>query len=391
MTAFQWIWTIWVGLGCAYGLVVVAITWRAHRAILRLAEESPPDPKEWPQLSVVIPACNEASTLEAAMSTKLVQNYPNVEFIVVDDRSTDDTGTIVDRIATRDDRVKPVHVTELPEGWIGKVHALHSGTKEAHGEWLLFTDADVHFEHGSLRHAVAYCEAQGLDHLTLLPAISSAGLLVDAAVAMFLRFVYVLGRPWLVQNDDPNTGVGIGAFNLVRRSALEKTGGFEELKLEVADDLSLGRMLKASGARPAIGRGRGLISVQIYSSLGELAAATERVAIVMDFSLWRPIVTFLGWLLLELAPYAGLIPVASTPLVIVSALTVAVVLGSSVVSGRAFDGTFAACLLAPFGVVLLAFMGLRGGIVGWKRGGLQWRGTHYDAATLLEGRKWGKI
>src|SRR6185503_6720653 len=110
-----------------------------------LARQRSPDPPRWPKLSIIIPACNEAASIEAAVTSRLAQDYPDFEVCVIDDRSTDGTGAIVDRLAEGDPRVRAVHITELPEGWLGKVHALHRGVSIATGEWLLLSDADVHF------------------------------------------------------------------------------------------------------------------------------------------------------------------------------------------------------------------------------------------------------
>jgi cellulose synthase/poly-beta-1,6-N-acetylglucosamine synthase-like glycosyltransferase len=127
--------------------------------VQKLVSLQVPAPTTWPRLSVVIPALNEVDTLEAALGTLLAETYPDLEIVLVDDRSTDGTGALVDRLAARDPRITPVHITALPEGWLGKVHALHVGTQHARGDWLLYTDADVHFGQGSLRHAVAVAEA----------------------------------------------------------------------------------------------------------------------------------------------------------------------------------------------------------------------------------------
>ena len=105
---------------------------------------------------VLIPACNEAQTIEKALRTLLQQEYPNLEVIVVNDRSEDDTGAIIDRIMRKNQRVRAVHIGHLPEGWLGKVHALKVASEKASGDFLLFSDADIHFSRDCLRRAVLY-------------------------------------------------------------------------------------------------------------------------------------------------------------------------------------------------------------------------------------------
>ena len=275
-----------------------------------LRNVDPPEPESWPKLSVVIPACNEADKIEAAVRTVLRQDYPELEIVLIDDRSTDGTGDVVDRLAADDPRVLAVHVTELPDGWLGKVHALDVGVRRATGDWVLFTDADVHYSGDVLGRAVAYCEDRRLDHLAAAPEIWSNRFLSDVAVASFLRSFCVLARCWAI--EDPNSGafVGIGAFNLVRREAFDRTEGFEWLRLEVADDVGLGLMMKRSGARSCMVSAVGLLGLHWYRSIGEMARGVEKgFASVAQCSVVRLLTVCLLTMALELAPLAAFLPV----------------------------------------------------------------------------------
>src|SRR3954470_6768743 len=174
-------------LAAAYWLYTASNNLRIARRMPVLEKLSPPDPPRWPRLTLVVAARNEAAELEASLESRLREDYPDLELVVVDDRSTDGTGAIVDRVASRDRRVVPVHVEELPDGWLGKLHAMHRGLERATGEWILFTDADVHLVPGTLRKAVAYAEARGLDHVGALPSVWPGGPLLDSIVAFCLR------------------------------------------------------------------------------------------------------------------------------------------------------------------------------------------------------------
>ncbi|MCX5673257.1 MAG: glycosyltransferase, partial [Planctomycetota bacterium] len=135
---------VYVLLGLAYWLAMAYGLVRTWRGVPRLEEVRPPEPAAWPKLSVIVPACNEADKIEPAMRTLLAEDYPDLEILAVDDRSTDATGDIIDRLAAEDPRVRAIHVKELPAGWLGKVHALDRGFQESRGRFVLFTDADVH-------------------------------------------------------------------------------------------------------------------------------------------------------------------------------------------------------------------------------------------------------
>ena len=210
---------------------------------------SMPDPKEWPKVSVVVPARDEAERIEEALRSLARMDYPEFEVIAVDDRSGDATGTIMDRIAAEEPRVQALHVASLPEGWLGKCHAMHMGARRATGNILLFTDGDVVFSPDTLRLAVRYLEGRRLDHLALMPGIIPGGYWEDA-FKIYFAMVFLWGlRAWAVDSPSKDLYVGIGAFNLVRRSAYEGIGGHGTLRLEVADDLMLGKRIKQAGYR----------------------------------------------------------------------------------------------------------------------------------------------
>jgi hypothetical protein len=372
--------------GVLYWALNLIGTLLAIRSVPVLDELRPAEPAQWPKLSVVIPACNEASTLEQAMRSKLAEGYPNLELVLVDDRSDDGTGDIVDRMARDDARVQALHIQRLPEGWLGKLNAMNEGLKRASGEWLLFSDADVHFAPGVLRRAVAYCEEQRIDHLSTFPQVWSTSLVLDTAIAAFTRLIFLVGRLWSVADQRSRAYAGVGAFNLVRRSALEKTGGFEWLKLEVADDMALGQMLKRAGARSVVCNGRNQVCLYFYRSLSELARGAEKGACVFRFSATLAMLATSSTFLVEMAPLIGALlgPVEVWPYVLASA-GLAVV--SSVLINRFQGHAVIPSLLVPLGSVLMIAAMARGGILGAWRGGVVWRGTHYPSKALLEGRR----
>jgi cellulose synthase/poly-beta-1,6-N-acetylglucosamine synthase-like glycosyltransferase len=172
-----------------------------------------------PPVSIVVAARDEARAIERAMRSLLALDYPGLELVAVDDRSADPTGAILDRLAAANARLKVLHVRELPAGWLGKNHALALGARDATGEILLFTDADVEFAPYSLREAVAVLEDERLDHLALAPRLRLPGAWLAACVAYFGRQFYVFLRPWRARDPRSGAHIGVGAFNLVRASA----------------------------------------------------------------------------------------------------------------------------------------------------------------------------
>ena len=160
---------------------------------------------------------NEAETIAAAAATLAQQDYPHLEIVLVNDRSQDATGAIMDRIAAANPGVRVVHIESLPADWLGKVYALSQGSTIARGEWLLLTDADVHFAPGVLRRVMAWSLHRNLDHLAAAPEIWQSSFMMDAAISAFLRGFCVGMRIWAVEDPDSGAYIGVGAFNLLLR------------------------------------------------------------------------------------------------------------------------------------------------------------------------------
>ena len=204
-------------IGCLYGIWLTIGAFLVRARVHRLDQVWPPLPETWPTLSVIIPARNEAETIAAAAATLAQQDYPHLEIVLVNDRSQDATGAIMDRIAAANPGVRVVHIESLPADWLGKVYALSQGSAVARGEWLLLTDADVHFAPGVLRRVMAWSLHRNLDHLAAAPEIWQSSFMMDAAISAFLRGFCVGMRIWAVEDPDSGAYIGVGAFNLLRR------------------------------------------------------------------------------------------------------------------------------------------------------------------------------
>ena len=376
-----------------YGALAPMLLFFAAIKLLRfpqLSDIRPSEPSPWPKLSVIVPACNEADTIEPAMRTLLAQDYPNLEIVVIDDRSTDGTSEIVDRLANEDSRIVAVHVRELPEGWLGKVHALQKGVERASGSWILFTDADVKFAPEALRRSIAHSEQHGFDHLAVLPEVGMRSFWVGTCVGSALRGVFVLARPWEAMNPKSEKAIGTGAFNLVRKSAFDRTPGFEWLKLEVADDIGLGVMMKRFGGKPGLLLGRGQVHVEWYRTVREAIRGLEKngFAQAARFSLTRAIAFALIAVLGSVSGFAGFIPVGVPWLPYVSAFALAMFIVCSIMIARSGNAPLHYMLFSlPLGDPLMAYIILRATILGLKRGGVIWRGTVYPTELLRQGAR----
>lgn len=389
---------LYVAGGLAYWLWMAWAMWHMGSSMMYLARAEAPEPSRWPTLSIVVPGCNEADKIEAAARTLLAQDYPNLQIVMVDDRSDDQTGEIVDRLASQDPRVVAIHVTELPDGWLGKVNALSRGLAAGNSELVLMTDADVHFRPGTLRKAVAHFEASGLDHLAAMPALWPSSLLLDGLIAMFIRQLLTIVQPWKADDPDSECFMGIGAFNMVRRAALAEAGGLEWLRMEVADDMAVGMMIKRAGFKCRVVNAMGLLEMHWYKTCGQAMRCSERGwSTPGDFRAVGMIVWGAVIALLEAAPAVlpalfaaalgfsaggALIAAAAAGLAVTAAFAVAAAMMT-----RWADARILPPLMAPL-VASLAFFGTaRAAILGVVRGGIIWRGTLYTTEVLRQGRR----
>lgn len=377
-----------IGLFTVLGAVVHL---RAIRAALKLGRlgQVEAELKTWPSVTIVVAACNEEETIEEAARSLLEIDYPNLELILVDDRSTDGTGEIVDKLAALDSRAKALHITELPENWLGKVHALHCGTELATGQYLVFTDADVHFAPAMLRRAVAFAEGEDLGHLGVLPALRGGTFLLDAAIAAFATgflnalAVTKIGRP------GSEAFAGVGAFGMVRKKDLDRTEGWPWLRMEVLDDLGLAMLIvKQAKARSLLIGGGDQLWLRWYADLGAMMQGLEKNGFVglADFSIPRVLAMAIFLPILAIAPVAALLsfhPYLQALAIFFFATT----LPLAIVYRHRIGHPILATILSVFAMPVLSLIVVRSAIKTLRAGGITWRGTFYSLASLKAGKR----
>jgi glycosyltransferase involved in cell wall biosynthesis len=358
---------------------------RGNRRLRRLATLQAPVPTAWPRVSIVLAARNEGATLGAAVPTMLALDYPDFELIAVNDRSEDDTGAVLDRLAAAHPQLRVVHTRELPAGWLGKNHALHTGAAQATGDWILFTDADIHFVPDALRRAVAYARAQSLDHLAAMPRLSEQGHALGICINAFSYAISAFLRPWRIPDPRSRAHGGVGAFNLVRATTYRKLHGHAPLRLRPDDDIKLGKLMKAGGSSEMV-LGDGAISVAWYDSVGAMIHGLEKNAYAgMDYRFWLPALGAVAIGAGYLWPIAALLG-TSGPAWWCYAGSVVVMLGVGCDQTRFAGGRWWHGLFLPLGMAIIAFTTLRSQAVTHWTGGITWRGTHYPLAALKANR-----
>ena len=334
-------------------------------------------------ISLIVPACNEAATIEKAVLSMIATG---AEVVVVDDRSTDETGSILKRLAENTRQLKVITVTELPSGWLGKVHALDVGTAAASGDWLLFADADAHLGADTLPRAVAWMNANQVDFLSIVPKIESGGFLADTAFAFAQAVLSAGTRVWSIRDPRSRAVGATGAFMLVRRSALDDTPGFEWLRMEVADDFGLCYLIKSHGGRCALLNGADALSLRWYASFKEMARAMQKnfYAITGRCQPWRCFAQGVVLLGLGLSPL-GLLLGGSAALL--DAAAAAAFIGAALLAASKFGRPLLPAAFVHLGAILTSLIVFRAGFVGWRLDGIEWRGAHYSSKDINDGRR----
>jgi len=388
--ALRIIWGLLVLSGFVYWLMQLVASIRVVRSVPVLEKIPAQDLATWPKVSVIMPARNEEKKMEKALGTRLLDDYPDIEYIIVDDRSTDRTGQIAEDIAKRDPRVRVLHVQELPSDWLGKLHAMEQGAKIAAGQWLLFSDIDVHVLPGTVRKAIAFAEHHEVDHLPIMPEIYPVSFFVDIFSTIFARMISLGGRLWEVEDPDSTAAVGSGSFNLVRRCAFDRAGGFREIHLDQLDDIALGMILKGTGSRQVLMNGRKHLGVRMYESLREAMIAVERPTYTAlgNFSFVRLFIA--GWMILwlELSPFLAFVPLGIPFHYFVAGTMVGISIITSLLMNKWYGRPIWSVFFNPVGAVIMVIMIWRSGVLGAMRGGVYWRGTFYSAELLKKQQRW---
>jgi chlorobactene glucosyltransferase len=224
-----------------------------------------------PLVSILVPARNEQErVLESCVHSILAQDYGKFEVIAVDDRSTDKTGEILKTLAQGDERLQVIEGEELPPGWLGKPYAMQQAVHRARGEWILATDADMIFEPSVLRTAMERALENNADALTLIPRFETGSfwerVMIPTWEWVFLMFTIF----YRVNDPKSDRAAGIGGFFLIRRTVLDRIGGYEGLKDEVMEDVRLGERIKRLGAHLMVDRAPALIRTRMYRTFGEM-------------------------------------------------------------------------------------------------------------------------
>ncbi len=357
---------------------------RGLRRLRNLNDIRPFSGPSRPRVSIIVPACNEEETIETAMLSLVNQDYGSFEIVVINDRSTDRTGSILEELASRYPRIRLLEVTELPAGWLGKNHALHCGARAASGDYLLFTDADVLFEKTTVARAMTIMVAERLDHLSLIFRNIAAGSLLNAMIQDAGAALFFLFKPWAVRNPRSGYFMGVGAFNLVKKNVYRRIGGHESIRMHPIDDIMLGKVIKQHGFRQDCLAGYDFVTVRWYETAGMMidglmknvfALYNFRVTWVLaGIVLIFVMAIFPVWGIFLADGYARLLFLATVLVRGIAFVRGSVMLDNGI---RPFPWS----LVTPY---INIFIMIKATMMTLKNKGIDWRGTHYPLEQLRD-------
>lgn len=377
------------------GLAFLMVKGKKRMHILK--RPSPPVPQPPPLVTALIPAKDEADQIEKCVRSVLNQDYPNLNVITIDDRSTDGTGEILDKLAAEDRRLRVVHLRdgELPAGWGGKSYALHRGLELADGAWLCFVDADVELLPDIVSATIGWAAAREFDLISILPkfvsrSFSEAVLQPLAGAATAGMFAIALTN---AQNL-PKSAFANGQYLVVKRSAYDAVGGHEAIRGTLSEDVAIARKLKLAGYKPRLSWGDEWATVRMYQGFASIFRGWSRNFYVGSLGKpWR-ILGLISFLLINcvsvipaliwsvhrynnpappMMPYCWL-TAALSHLIIMTAVT-------AWMYRRAAEPMWHAILLLPYGIPVLLAICVKSLWI-CATGKVSWRGTQYSANEL---------
>ncbi|MBU0638153.1 MAG: glycosyltransferase family 2 protein [Planctomycetes bacterium] len=389
----------WAVLLCLIGLV-----WlrrhielnRARREPVLAPSDADGDPAALPSLSVLVAGKDEESNIGRCLEGLLAQDYPRLQVIVINDRSADRTGEIIDEWAKRDPRVVAVHVTELRAGWFGKNNAMRAGQTHATGAWLCFSDADCVYDSPKLlAAAVRFALREQVGFLSVLPRLE-ASTLWERVVQPVAGAIMVLWNPPQKVNDPRSSrAYANGAFMLLARPAYEAIGGHEPVKATLNEDMHMARIAKQVGVRLRVILGGGMYRVRMYTGFAQIWRGWSRIFYGCFGTLPRLLASIVMLSVFSISPYVTLLasPLAGAEWWRLGVPAAFAIVAQQTVLWRFYRVSEMAggwALTYPLGALVCLGMTLSAILKALGAAGTTWRGTTYTGgAQAREGAPGG--
>ncbi|MBI4964260.1 MAG: glycosyltransferase [Desulfomonile tiedjei] len=384
---------LWIGF--VFVLLVFIELMRMNVLLFRALDNEPTLPEQvglpdnpHPLVTIVVPAKDEVSGIEASVRSIIASDYSNLEIVLVNDRSEDDTLRIMERLAQEDQRIKVISIHELPKGWTGKTHAMFRAAQEASGDIFLFTDADVFLDPKAISQVLRFFKAQKLDMFSLLPGFVKKGFNENAVhphMALGISYFYPLTD---VNNPAKEAALASGCFIMITRQGYEKLGTWERFRNEVTEDVALSKAAKANGLKLMVMRGFALVRTKPFDRLSDVCRFWKRtyyggleknVAKIARLTMNYAVLSLMILLFAVSAIFLliGRSELPAVALFIVSLLAMAAVIIPFSIFINHEQGDWIYALASPVGVFVCLFVSLSTLFTVLTNEGIRWRGSTY--------------
>lgn len=335
-----------------------------------------------PSVVIIIAVRNEEYALKEALTSVCNLDYDNYTVLVINDRSTDNTGKILSELQSEYEKLSIINVDTLPPGWLGKNHALYAGARSSAEEYLLFTDADVVYNKNVLTRAMHYCLNNELDHLTILPRLISPSSRLGSVIMTFVIMLTAVQRPWAAKIKTSKTSMGVGAFNLVKREMYERAGTHKAIAMRPDDDLRLAASIKAAGGTADVLYGKGEIQVEWYTSVKEfINGLMKNIFSGFKYNVFLAAGGAFGTLLFFVLPIPlVLIFGNNTARIFVIGMFIFQLILYETMPGSNSKWWYG--FLSIYAGVIMIYIIIKATVTNLYQGGIYWRGTFYSLEEL---------
>lgn len=384
-------WILWSAV--IFSTIVLAEIIRLDSKLYMVLKTGPKLPLDdgsvpLPFLSIIIPAKDEQDTIADTIRSILASEGVDFELFVVNDRSSDETGRIIDDFAAQDPGIKPVAIQNLPEGWTGKTHAMYEAALQTRGDMLLFTDADSVLNPQTLRSALRFMISEDLDVLSLLPGFRNPGF-AENVVHIHLALGFSSFNPLTEVNDSTRpAAIASGCFIMITRKAYEKIGTWRTFRREITEDVAMSRAVKQAGLKLRVIRGYEWVKTRPFSGISGLIKFWRRTfygglrksipkIIKLNLNYFLLTLCYLIFAASLVGVLSGNVGAANTVLLITTgAVTTLTIIPTCILVGQE-NGSRLHGLLTPIGLLISGYVAFSTLTTIVLDKGIRWRGSHY--------------
>jgi len=343
-----------------------------------------------PAISVLIPARNEEDAILPALRSILADPHPRLEVLVLDDHSTDTTAAQVLRVAAEDSRVRLVRGRRLPEGWCGKQHACWQLARAAHGDLLVFIDADVRLAPEALTRITEYFKGHPNVHLASGVPRQITGTFLEKLLIPLIHTILLGYLPMVAAQFTRWSAfaAGCGQLFVARRKAYFTAGGHQSIRSSLHDGVQLPRSFRRHCLQTGLFDATDLAHCRMYSSAGTVwrglgKNATEGMAHPAAILPWSFLLLgghVLPWMLV----IPGLVTRSDLQSTAIAALAAGLGIVSRLAASWRFRQSLFGALLHPVGITTLVLIQWEALVRRWRGRPMEWRGRQYAQPASIQ-------